>query len=625
MAAESNNPPQPPSQAGTDTAPRKPDPICAVIARTRHDMIHAEVMEAARRNVMLAELRLDYLAKAADFGRLLAEKPLPLLATVRRREDGGRFKGTEQERRMLLRQAIVAGFDWVDIEEDIIQSVPRYGKTKRIVSYHNFKEVPADLHGLFRRMHEADADIIKIACMPQQIEDVARVLDLLRFTKKPTIALCMGDMGLPSRVIQGALGAPFTYAAINPERLPAPGMLTVGQLQNIYGVRRLNKETKIFGVVGDPIGHSLSPIVHNIGFRKLGINALYLPFKVPEGKLSNFLASHSALKIQGLSVTIPHKESAVHQATELESLVAQTQSANTLVRTASGFKALNTDRPAILDSLVAGLPANPDGTPGTLNQKLALVLGAGGPIAGPPARMAPEADRPSKVSVVVGSFFLECHIRGRVSIENVEPEDNGLAAVFEPSHPAAPRPEPPDPFDPASLRLGADFGAGIGVKRVISTVPVRKPGKQEWFRVRPGEGWRIETCIFEAEADRETYLVDRSLWSELAGEIHPALVLVCVNRATDVFLWRCKLPGPDGRPNVWNESAMRIALAAESRWVRMASNMAAGHYEHFEPATKLPDPEWPPLTFTEILRVAFRDRMIDSLEHPVVRQLRGQS
>ena len=101
MAAESNNPPQPPSQAGTDTAPRKPDPICAVIARTRHDMIHAEVMEAARRNVMLAELRLDYLAKAADFGRLLAEKPLPLLATVRRREDGGRFKGTEQERRML--------------------------------------------------------------------------------------------------------------------------------------------------------------------------------------------------------------------------------------------------------------------------------------------------------------------------------------------------------------------------------------------------------------------------------------------------------------------------------------------------------------------------------------------
>jgi 3-dehydroquinate dehydratase/shikimate dehydrogenase len=341
-------------------------------------MIQAEIQEAARRNVLLAEVRIDYLAKAPDFGRLLADKPLPLLATVRRKEDKGRFKGTEEERRMLLRQAIVAGFDWVDIEEDIIQSIPRYGKTKRIVSYHNFDEVPADLHAIFRRMHECDADVIKIACMPKQIEDVARVLDLLRFTKKPAMAFCMGDMGVASRLVQGALGAPFTYAALNPERLPAPGMMTVGQLQNIYGVRRLNKETKIYGVVGDPIGHSLSPIVHNIGFRKLGINSLYLPFRVPEGKLANFLASHTPLKIQGLSVTIPHKESAVHQATEMEPLVAQTQSANTLVRTASGFKAMNTDRPAILESLTAGLPANPDGSPGSLKQKMALVLGAGG-------------------------------------------------------------------------------------------------------------------------------------------------------------------------------------------------------------------------------------------------------
>lgn len=378
MGVDSSNPSQPAGQAGQEGAPRKPDPICAVIARTRHDMIRAEIMEAARRNVLLAEVRIDYLAKAPDFGRLLADKPLPLLATVRRREDKGRFKGTEDERRMLLRQAIVAGFDWVDIEEDLIKSIPRYGKTKRIVSYHNFDEVPSDLHAIFRRMHEADADVIKIACMPKQIEDVARVLDLVRFAKKPTIAFCMGDMGVPSRLAQLALGAPFTYGALNPERLAAPGMLTVGQLQNIYGVRRLNKETKIYGVVGDPIGHSLSPIVHNIGLRKLGINALYLPFKVPEGKLANFLASHTPLKIQGLSVTIPHKESAVHQATEMESLVAQTQSANTLVRTASGFKAMNTDRPAILESLTAGLPTNPDGSPGSLKQKMALVLGAGG-------------------------------------------------------------------------------------------------------------------------------------------------------------------------------------------------------------------------------------------------------
>ena len=189
----------------------------------------------------------------------------------------------------------------------------------------------------------------------------------------------------------------------------------------------------------------------------------------------------------------------------------------------------------------------------------------------------------------------------------------------------AARPEPPNPFDPESLRLGANYSDGLGVKKVISTIPVRKPGRQEWFRVRAGDEWRIQTAIFEAEADRETYLVDRSLWTELAGEIQPALLLVCVNRASDLFLWRCKLPGPDGRPNTWNESALRIVSAAETRWVRMAANMTAGYYEHFEPATELPDPEWPALKFPEILKTAFRDRFVDTLDHPLVRQLRGQS
>ena len=220
----------------------------------------------------------------------------------------------------------------------------------------------------------------------------------------------------------------------------------------------------------------------------------------------------------------------------------------------------------------------------------------------------------------------------RSQTADVHPEDNGHAALFEPGHPAAPppatsapRPPPPDPFDPPALRRDANNAAGLGVKKMLTTVPVRRPGKQEWFRVRPGEEWRIQTAIFEAEADRETYLVDRSLWADLAGTVHPALILTCISRAGDLFLWRCKLPGPDGRPNHWIDSALAIAREAETNWRRMAANMTAGYYDGFEPTAALPDPEWPDRTFSEILRTAFQGRMIDSLDHPLLRQLRGDS
>jgi len=225
----------------------------------------------------------------------------------------------------------------------------------------------------------------------------------------------------------------------------------------------------------------------------------------------------------------------------------------------------------------------------------------------------------------------------RSQTADADPETNGHAATFEPGHPAAPVPtpatappvaaiaEPPDPFDPAALRLGADYAAGLGVKKMLTAVPCRKPGRQEWFRVRPGEEWRLQTAIFESEADRETYLVDRSLWRDLAGSIHPALILTCVSRAGDLFLWRLKLPGADGRPNLWIDSALSIAREAETGWRRMAANMTAGHYDGFEPTAALPDPEWPPRTFAEIVRTAFKGRMIDSLDHPLLRQLRGDS
>jgi hypothetical protein len=215
----------------------------------------------------------------------------------------------------------------------------------------------------------------------------------------------------------------------------------------------------------------------------------------------------------------------------------------------------------------------------------------------------------------------------RSQTPDVHPEDNGHGALFEPSHPAAPVPssQPPDPFDPAALRLDANYAAGLGVKKMLTTVPVRKPGKQEWFRVRPSEEWQLQTFIFEDEGLNEIYLVAPAMRTELVGTAHLALILTCINRQADLFLWRCKLPGPDGRPNHWTDSALRIAKEAETGWRRMASNMTAGYYDGFEPSASLPDPEWPDRTFSEIIRTAFQGRLIDSLDHPLLRQLRGDS
>jgi 3-dehydroquinate dehydratase/shikimate dehydrogenase len=352
--------------------------ICVVIGRTRHKMMQIEIQEAAKRGATLIELRLDFLAKAPDFKRLLADKPCPLIATVRRPEDGGRWGGTEPERQTLLRQAIVAGFDWVDLETDVADSIRRFGKVKRIVSYHNLRETPPDLDKIYKRMCGQDADVLKVAVTAHEPSDNLRVLELLRKAPKPTVGLCMGDLGMPSRVLGARHGAPFTYGAFNKERGLAPGLPSFEELIKIYHYPQINADTAVYGVIGDPVAHSLSPLIHNKAFRKLGVNAVYLPFRVPRGELGGFLKGFDSLGVSGYSVTIPHKEAAAMLTGQKGPMVPKIQAANTLIRVADGWAIYNTDLPAALESLQANLPPAPDGTSSSLRQRSALILGAGG-------------------------------------------------------------------------------------------------------------------------------------------------------------------------------------------------------------------------------------------------------
>ena len=184
----------------------------------------------------------------------------------------------------------------------------------------------------------------------------------------------------------------------------------------------------------------------------------------------------------------------------------------------------------------------------------------------------------------------------------------------------------PDPFDPARLRLSQDFAAGLGVKKALLTVPVRKPSKEWWVQTHPDESYRIQTAVLELKEDREIYLADPTLWPELATEstFSPRALFTAMTRQGVVFLWPIRLPSPDGKIDEWSRSALEAATMAAGRWIRVAANMPLGAYEVSYSMADLPNPEWPDIPFGQLLRVAFKDRYIETLDHPVLKRLRGE-
>jgi 3-dehydroquinate dehydratase/shikimate dehydrogenase len=352
--------------------------ICVVIGRTRHKMVAAEIKEAGKRGAALIELRIDFIARAPDLKRMLADKPCPFIATVRRPLDGGRWAAPEDARQMLLKQCIVSGgFEWVDLETDVADQIRRFKSVKRIVSYHNLAEFPPNLEEIYERMCQQDADVIKLVVAAQAPADNLRVIELMKKATKPTIAFCSGDLGFPSRILCLKYGAPFTYAAFNKERGVAPGMPAFEEIMRVYHPERINADTKVYGVVGDPVGHSHSPLIHNAAFRERSINAVYVPFRVPRGQLPAFLEAFGSIPVEGYSVTIPHKEAAAQAALTKEETVTLTHAANTLIRKQHGFFGANTDYQAVLDALTAHL-TRPNGPPLDLHKRMVLILGAGG-------------------------------------------------------------------------------------------------------------------------------------------------------------------------------------------------------------------------------------------------------
>jgi len=180
-------------------------------------------------------------------------------------------------------------------------------------------------------------------------------------------------------------------------------------------------------------------------------------------------------------------------------------------------------------------------------------------------------------------------------------------------------------FDISKLRLSQNFNDVVGVRKLVRTVPVRKPGRQEFIRVHPSDDYRLETAIVELKEERESYIVSPSLWSEIPGEITPKVLHTYINRQGVVALWPIRLPDENGRLDTWNLSALDAADIGRRSWIRVAAKMSLGAYEIFEATAELPDPDWPDLGFEQILKIAFRSFYIDTLDHPVLQRLRGDA
>ena len=352
--------------------------ICVSLGRSRHARMIGEHKQLVEQGAELVEMRLDYIGRAVNLGRLMNDRPGPVVMTVRRRQDGGRWTKSEQDRLTLLRSAIAAGAEYVDIEADVATQIPRYGTTKRIISYHDFSGTPDNLEDLHAAMADEDADIIKIATMAHSFADNVRMFDLIRNAKMPTIGICMGEIGMITRLLAHRFGAPFTYATYSTDKKMAPGQLNWKEMTSLYNVKDINEQTELFGVIADPVAHSYSPLIHNKAFAAEELNARYFPFRVPQDDLHNFIDNAGKLGINGISITIPHKERALDYCTQAEASSNGIGAINTMIFDDQERLGYNTDYRAAMDCIVEVLDRKGESKEKALQGVTAMVMGAGG-------------------------------------------------------------------------------------------------------------------------------------------------------------------------------------------------------------------------------------------------------
>ncbi|MCP4375728.1 MAG: shikimate dehydrogenase, partial [bacterium] len=272
------------------------------------------------------------------------------------------------------------GAAFIDVESDVPTADTPSGTI--ISSHHDFETCPDDLDQQAEKLDASPAAVNKIAFNTTNPADTLRAFDVVRNSSKPTIALAMGDTGLASRILAGKFGAFGTFATLAEDMASAPGQPTVSELRELYRWDAINAETELYGVIGCPVGHSMSPAIHNAAFGAAGVNGVYVPLLIEPGSenFNNFLEALLArpwLGWRGLSVTIPHKHNALEFVGEenCDPLAVRIGAVNTITISPEGtLRGDNTDYAAAIDALCDTMGIERQGLAG----REVAVLGAGG-------------------------------------------------------------------------------------------------------------------------------------------------------------------------------------------------------------------------------------------------------
>jgi 3-dehydroquinate dehydratase / shikimate dehydrogenase len=351
------------------------DKICAVVAAADATGLWKHLTLALRMTGTV-ELRLDWLSNDNEMDKFLAllAKRRPratLIATCRRREAGGKFRGTIAQQLAHLAAAVRSGCAWYDLEVESSSRCPPglldvlLGEGRRIASAHFFRRSPKNLQRVVADLGRGKPDAIKVAV---QCDSLGRSLEVLRLARgrRNVTAVPMGEVALPARVLALREGSALAYAPV--ENATAPGQATLEAMKDLYRADNLRRKTRVYGVIGDPIGHSLSPVLQNAGFQTREMDAVFLPFLVRD--LRDFLLSVEPLGIAGFAITLPHKQAILRHLDDCDPMAAAIGAVNTVVVRGSGkLYGYNTDYVGVLRALERRIP---------LRGSRALIFGAGG-------------------------------------------------------------------------------------------------------------------------------------------------------------------------------------------------------------------------------------------------------